>query len=55
MVFDPQHDFENLIPKYKHKYDLFDKIVLGFVLITLTLCTAMMFLGLFNPQYFVCT
>lgn len=50
----PEHDFENLIPKYKHKYELFDKIVLSIILITLGACTALMFLGLFNPQYFTC-
>lgn len=48
MVFDPEHDYEKLIPKYQPKYTLFDKIVLSFVMITLTLGTAFMFLQLFR-------
>lgn len=48
------HDWDKLIPKYKHKYEWFDRLVLVFIFVILTLCTAMMFLGLFKPDYFAC-
>jgi hypothetical protein len=48
MVFDPEHDYEKLIPKYQPKYTLFDKIVLTFIMTILTVCTAFLFLELFR-------
>lgn len=47
------NDFDCCV-KYKHKYSLFDKLVLGFVLTTMALCMALMFIGLFHPQYLIC-
>jgi hypothetical protein len=49
------HDWDNLIPKYKPQTSLFDKIVLSFVFFTIALSTLLMLLGLFNPQYFMCS
>ena len=49
------HDWDNLIPKYKCKTNLFDKVVLSFILITLASATGLMFLSLFNPKYFLCS
>jgi hypothetical protein len=49
------HDWDNLIPKQKDKYNLFDRIVLSIILVTLGACTALMFLGLFYPKYLLCS
>lgn len=42
------------IPKYKHKYELFDKIVMGLVLTTIIICLALTVYGVFNPTYVMC-
>jgi hypothetical protein len=42
------------VPKYKHKYELFDKIVMGLVLTTLIICVSLLLYGVFNPIYLLC-
>jgi hypothetical protein len=48
------HDWDKLIPKHKEKYTFFDRVVLVFIFVILSMCTAMMFLSLFKPDYFGC-
>jgi hypothetical protein len=45
----------NCIERYKTKTTLFDKIVLSFLLIVMSICLAYMFIGLYNPKYFLCS
>ena len=42
------------IAKYKHKYELFDKIVMGLVLSILIICVSLILYGVFNPIYLLC-
>lgn len=49
------HDWDKLIPEYKCKTSLFDKVVLSFILIVIALSTTLMLLSLFNPKYFLCS
>ena len=53
MMPEIDHDWDK-IETYKHKYTLFDRIVLTFILITMAICTTLMLLSLFNPRYFLC-
>lgn len=48
------HDWDKIIA-CKNKINLFDRIVLSFVLVTLALATGLMFLSLLNPKYFLCS
>lgn len=42
------------IAKYKHKYSLVDKIMLGLIFALLSIGTLALLLNLFNPHYFSC-
>jgi len=42
------------VPKYKHKYELFDKIVMGLVLTTIIICLALVVYEAINPIYLMC-
>jgi len=42
------------VPKYKHKYELFDKIVMGLVLTTIIICLALLIYGVYSPMYLMC-
>ena len=42
------------VPKYKHKYELFDKIVMGLVLTTMVICVGVLVYGIFEPMYLMC-
>ena len=53
MMPEIDHDWDK-IETYKHKYTLFDRIVLTFILVTIAICTTLMLLSLFNPRYFLC-
>jgi hypothetical protein len=46
-----EHDWDK-IPKYKHKYELLDKIVLGFILVTLGFCSAALLIAVINNPRF---
>jgi len=48
-----EEDFRG-IAKYKHKYELFDKIVMGLVLTTMIICLALIVYGAINPVYLMC-
>ena len=45
------HDWDKF-PKYKHKYELYDKIVMTFILITLASCSLALLLAVFNNPTF---
>jgi hypothetical protein len=49
-----EHDFDNLVPKYCHKYSCTDKIVLTLVFGILGLITFILLVQLFEPTYFSC-
>jgi len=45
------HDWDK-IPKYKHKYELYDKIIVFFILLTLGFCSAALLLAVINNPRF---
>lgn len=46
-----EHDWDK-IPKYKHKYGLYDKVVMAIILISLGFCSAALFIAvLSNPKF----
>ena len=46
------HDWDKLIPEYKCKTSLFDKVVLSFILISLGFCSAALLLAVINNPRF---
>lgn len=42
------------VPQYKHKYEVFDKIVMGLVLSIISICLCLLVYGVFNPVYLMC-
>jgi hypothetical protein len=44
----------NCIPKYKCKLNLYDKLVMGLVLLTLVICVSFLIYNVFNPKYLMC-
>jgi hypothetical protein len=44
----------NCVPKYKPKYNWFDRFVLSSVFLIVSICLGFMTIALLNPEYFMC-
>ena len=44
----------NCVPKYKPNLNLFDKLVLVFVMLSISLSFAFLCIGVFKPQLLIC-
>jgi uncharacterized membrane protein len=49
MVFDPHHSYDDIIKRRK-KSELFDNIILGIILVSLTATTLLLFIEMFKEK-----